>query len=71
MLLYIDDISMLYTEDGTTAAIAVKARLSEKYMITNLGSACQLIRIEIHHKENCTHTGISLGVMAFITTILK
>jgi len=30
MLLYVDDISMLYPEDATKAAIEVKARLSEK-----------------------------------------
>jgi hypothetical protein len=37
MLLCVDGISMLYPEDATKAVIEVKARLSEKYKITNLG----------------------------------
>jgi hypothetical protein len=71
MLLYIDDISMLYPEDTTKAAIEVKAWLEEKYKITNLGPACQLLGIEYHRKEICTGPGISLGQKAFITMILK
>jgi len=75
MLLYVDDISMLYPEDATKAAIEVKARLSEEYNITNLGPARQFLGIEIHCEENCTSTstgtGISLGQKAFITMILK
>ena len=77
MLLYVDDISMLYPEDATKAAIEVKARLSEKYMITNLGPALQFLDIGIHREENCTGTGtgtgtgISFGQKAFITMILK
>jgi hypothetical protein len=73
MLLYVDNISMLYPEDTIKAAIEVKARLSEKYKITNLSPACHFISNEIHHEENGTGTGtaISLGQKAFITTILK
>jgi len=71
MLLYIHDIPMLYSEDATKAAIEVKARLSEKYKITILCPACQFLGIEIHREENGTGTGISLGQMAFINTILK
>jgi len=62
ILLYADDISMLYPEDATNTAIEVKARLSEKYKITNLGLARQFLGIEIHHEEN--FTGISLGQKA-------
>jgi len=69
MLLYIDDILMLYPKDATKAGIKVKARLSENYKMTNLGPACQFLGIEIHRKENST--SISLGQKAFITTILK
>jgi len=69
MLLYVDDISMLYPKDGTKAAIEVRTRLSERYMISNLGPACQSIGIEIHRDENGTF--ISLGQKAFITTILE
>jgi hypothetical protein len=75
MLLYVDDVSMLYPEDATKAAIEVKARLSEKYKITNLGPARQFLGIKIHCEENSTSTGpsttISLGQKTFITTILK
>jgi hypothetical protein len=39
MLLYVDDISMLYPKNDTKAAIEVKGRLSKKYKITNLSSA--------------------------------
>jgi len=75
MLLYVDDISILYLEDATKAAIEVKARLSENYKITNLGPAHQFLGIEIHPEEYGTSTGtgttISLGQKVFITTILK
>jgi hypothetical protein len=75
MLLYVDDISMLYSEDATKAAIKVKAMLSEKYKITNLRPARQFLGIEIYRKENrtgiSTGTAISLGQKAFFTTILK
>jgi len=60
---------MLHSQDTTKAVIEVKARLSEKYKITNLGLACQIFTIAIHPMENCT--GMSLGKKAFITTILK
>jgi len=64
---------MLNPEDATKAVIEVKARLSEKYMISNLGPARQFLGIEIHREENGTITGtaISLGQKAFITPILK
>jgi hypothetical protein len=71
MLLFVNDISTLKLEDGTKAAIEVKARLLEKYKITNPIQACQFLGIEIHPEENCTGTGISLDQKAFITTILK
>jgi hypothetical protein len=71
MLLYIDDISMWYLVDATKAAIEVKARLLEKYKITNLRPARQFLGIKIHHEENGTGTVISLDPKALITTILK
>jgi hypothetical protein len=74
MLLYVDDILMMYLEGVMKAAIEVKARLSEKYMITNLGPACQFLVIEIHCGETTTGTGtgtgISLSRKTFITKIL-
>jgi hypothetical protein len=35
ILLYVEDLPMLYPEDTTRAGIEVKARLLEKYKITN------------------------------------
>ena len=69
MLLYVDNISMLYPEDATKVAVEVKTRLSEKHKITNLGPACQFLGIKIHIEEN--GTGISCAQKAFITTIFK
>ena len=62
-----NDISMSYPETATKAKIEMKAKLSEKCMITNLGPACQFLGIEIH----CEDTGISLAQKAYITTILR
>jgi len=58
---------MSYLETAAKAAIEVKAKLSEKYKITNLGPARQFLGIEIHRDG----TGISLGQKAYITTILR
>jgi hypothetical protein len=69
MLLYVDDISMLYSEDSTKAAIEVQQSLSEKFKITNLSPAFQFLSFEMHCKEN--GTGISLGQNTFIATGLK
>jgi hypothetical protein len=70
ILLYDDDISLSYPEAATRAVIEVKAKLSEKYKITNLGLACQFLGIEIH----CEDTGISLNpdikfLFCFIHTV--
>jgi len=69
VLLYVDDISMPYPEAAAKAAIKVKAKLSEKYMITNLGPAHQFLGIEIY--RDAIGTRISLGQKAYITTILR
>jgi len=58
---------MSYPEAATKAAIEVKAKLSEKYKITNLGPARQFLGIKIHRDG----TRISLGQKAYITTILR
>jgi hypothetical protein len=47
----------------------VKARLYDKFKITNLTLARQFLGIEIHHKVN--GPDICLGQKAFITMILK
>jgi len=69
ILLYVDDISMSYLEAATKTAIEVKATLSEKYKITDLGPARQFLGIEIYRDENGTRTRLSQN--AYITTILK
>jgi hypothetical protein len=75
MHLYVDDISMVYPEEPTKTVIEVKARLLEKYKITNLAPARQFLGIEIHPDEHSTGTGTSTAFspsqMTFITTILK
>jgi hypothetical protein len=63
----VDDIFMSYPEAATKAAIEVKGKLSEKYMITNLIPARQFLGIEIH----CEDTGISFGQKVYITTIIR
>jgi len=67
ILLYVDDISMSYPEAATKAVIEVKAKLSEKYKIMNLGPTCQFLGIKIHHDD----TEISLGQKDNISTILR
>jgi len=67
--LYVDDTSLLYPTDTTTAAIEVKARLSQEYKITYLSQAHEFLSIDIHYEGNST--GISLGEMFFITTFLR
>jgi len=67
ILLYVDDMSMSYPKAAATAAIEVKAKLSEKYKITNLGPACQFLGIEIHRND----TVVSLRQKAYITKILR
>jgi len=59
ILLYVDNISMSYAEAATKAPIEVKAKLSEKYKIMNLGPARQFLGIEIYRDEKGTR--ISLG----------
>jgi len=68
LLLYVDDISMSYSQAAAKAAIEVKAKLSEKYKITNLGQGRRFLGIEIHRNE--VGAGISLCQKAYITTIL-
>jgi hypothetical protein len=67
ILLYVDDISMSYPEAAAKAAIEVKAKLSEKYKITNLDPAHQFHGIDIHHDG----TGASLGQKTNIIRILR
>jgi hypothetical protein len=71
ILLYVDDISMSYPEAAAKAAIEVKAKLLEKYKITNLGPARQFLGIEIHRDGTGDGTGVSLGQKAYIITILR
>jgi hypothetical protein len=67
ILLYVDDISMSYPKAGAKAAIEVKAKPGEKFKITNLGPAHQLLGIEIHRDG----TRVSLGQNDYIATILR
>jgi len=63
----VDDIAMSFPETPNNVAIVVTAMLSQKYKITNLGAARQLVGIEIHPDRN----GVSLGQQSYITPILR
>jgi hypothetical protein len=54
MLLYVNDLSMLYPDDATKAAIEGRARLTEKYKVTNLGLAGPFLKIKIRREKNGT-----------------
>jgi len=60
---------MSHPQAAAKAAIDVKANLSEKYKITNLGQESQFLGMKTYRDEN--GSGISLGQKAYITTILK
>jgi hypothetical protein len=64
ILLYVDDISMSYPKAAAQAAIEVKAKLSEKYKITNLSPARQFPGIDIYSD------GPGVSQKEYITTIL-
>jgi hypothetical protein len=69
MLLFVDNISMLYPKDSTKAGIEVQSNLSEMYNITNQGLARPFLSIKIQPEQN--GTSISLVQKAFITMIPK
>jgi len=62
ILLYVDDISMSNLEATAKAAVQVKAKLSEKYKITNLGPACRFLGMKIHRDS----TGVGLQQIFYI-----
>ena len=72
LLLYIDDISMAYPSNAAAVVENIKAKLADKYRITNLGTVCQFLGIKITSDiaDNNRRT-ISLGQRAFIESILK
>jgi len=67
ILLNVDNISRSYPEAAAKAAIEVKAKLLEKYKITNLSPARQFLSIKIPRDG----TRVSLSQTAYITTILR
>jgi len=71
VLLYVDDITILYPDDTTKAAVEVNARLSEMYEIINPNHPHEFLTIEIHSGQNGTNTGIGLGLKACIATMFK
>jgi hypothetical protein len=58
---------MSYRKATVNAVIHVKEKLSEKYMITNVGPVHQSLRIEIHRNG----TRVSIGQKTDIITILR
>ena len=71
LLLYVDDISMAYPSNAAAVVKNIKAKLSDKYRITNLGAARQFLRIEITSDiaEDTNHRTTSLGQRAFINSV--
>jgi hypothetical protein len=59
MLPYVNDITILYLEATTEAAIKDKLKFVEKYLIKNFAWASHFLGFEIYH--NAFGTGISLG----------
>jgi hypothetical protein len=59
-------------ENRTTAEIKVMAKLTEKFQITDCSLVCTYHCITVHCEVNGTgrSTGITLGKMVFMTTIL-
>lgn len=58
----------LYPKSAAVAEADVKTKLMRQYKITNLGTANQFIRIEIHRNKDGY---IGLGQPTTILTILK
>jgi hypothetical protein len=67
ILLYVMNMSMSYQEATTNAAIEMNLKLSEKYRIPNPALTRQLLIFEVH----CDGTGVSPGLKASVTTILR
>jgi len=67
-LLYIDDMLLAYAPTAAKEAEEIKQALAATYTITNLGTACQFLGIEIHYD---TDGLISLGQRVFIDSVLK
>jgi len=68
LLLYVDDMLLTYPPQATKEAEEIKTALAATYKIMNLGTARQLLGIEIYRSENGT---ISLGQGRFIDSVLK
>ena len=73
LLLYVNDISMACPRNAVAVVKNIKAKLADKYRITNLGTARQFLGIEITSgiAEGTNRHTISLGQRAFIDPILK
>jgi hypothetical protein len=68
LLLYVDDMLLAYTPTAAKEGEEIKQALAATYKITNLGTARQILGIEIHYD---TDGSISLGQRVFIDSILK
>jgi len=68
LLLYVDDMLLAYAPTAAKEAEEIKQALAATYKITNLGTARQFLRIEIHSD---TDGSISLGQRVFIDSVLK
>jgi len=66
LLLYVDDIQLLYAESTKSRAIDVKESLMRQYKMTNLGPVEQFLGFEINRLPD---SSITLGQQSYINTI--
>jgi hypothetical protein len=67
LLLYVDDIQLLYAESAKSRAIDVKETLMRQYKMKNLGPVKQFLGLEINRLPDGS---VTLGQQSYINTIL-
>jgi len=67
LLLYVDDIQLLYAESDKSRAIDVKESLMRQYKLKNLGPVKQFLGHEINRLPDGS---VTLGQQSYINTIL-
>ena len=67
ILLYVDDIQLLYANTASAHAMHVKEDLMRKYKMSNLGPVKQFLGLEVNRLPDGT---ITLGQQAYIDSVL-
>jgi hypothetical protein len=68
LLLYVDDIQLLYAESAKARAIDVKESLMRQYKMKNLGPVKQFLGLEI---KRLPDGSVTLGQQSYINSILQ